>query len=271
MPLVSKTEAAKLAGVTRQTIHRKVKSGDLSAIGGEIDTSELLRVFGTLQRPLDIADQDSGNKAWATKPDPAVEVLARVDALESQLAVTREQLADTSKDRDEWREIAKEATSNVKLITNQAAVPKNNDNIAIFIAGAFALGLLTTAIYFMVLRNDVTPSDAMPLPAPVETQAAEPTPYPEGMINNYGQPCREDNPYSQDAGCPESVNYGWVKVIDQTGNVTKEWGRYAEHDPWEDDAGIDFSNLVAVPVEEAEQGANVTDSVTPELQTDTKE
>ena len=167
MPLVSKTEAAKLAGVTRQTIHRKVKSGDLSAIGGEIDTSELLRVFGTLQRPLDIADQDSGNKAWATKPDPAVEVLARVDALESQLAVTREQLADTSKDRDEWREIAKEATSNVKLITNQAAAPKNNDNIAIFIAGAFALGLLTTAIYFMVLRNDVTPSDAASLTEPL--------------------------------------------------------------------------------------------------------
>ena len=69
-------------------------------------------------------------------------------------------------------------------------------------------------------------------------------------------------------GCPKPINYGWVKVIDQTGNVTKEWGRYAEHDPWEDDAGIDFSNLVAVPVEEAEQGADVTDSVTPELQHD---
>jgi len=38
-----------------------------------------------------------------------------------------------------------------------------------------------------------------------------------------------------------------------------------------EDAGIDFSNLVAVPVEEAEQGADVTDSVTPELQADTKE
>jgi len=111
-----------------------------------------------------------------SQPDSAVQTTlqARVDGLESQLAVTREQLADTSKDRDEWREIAKEATSNVKLITNQAAAPKNNDNIAIFIAGAFALGLLTTAIYFMVLRNDVTPSDAMPLPAPVETQSEKP-------------------------------------------------------------------------------------------------
>ena len=171
MPLVSKTEAAKLAGVTRQTIHRKVKSGDLSAIGGEIDTSELLRVFGTLQRPLDIADQDSGNKAWATKPDPAVEVLARVDALESQLAVTREQLADTSKDRDEWREIAKEATSNVKLITNQGSAPKSNDNMMIFVAVAFVVGI---GVAYMMLRNDVTPSDAIPLPAPVEAQSEEP-------------------------------------------------------------------------------------------------
>jgi len=228
MPLVSKTEAAKLAGVTRQTIHRKVKSGDLSAIGGEIDTSELLRVFGTLQRPLDIADQDSGNKAWATKPDPAVEVLARVDALESQLAVTREQLADTSKDRDEWREIAKEATSNVKLITNQGSAPKSNDNMMIFVAVAFVVGI---GVAYMMLRNDVTPSDAMTLPAPVETQSEAITTYPEA-INVFDQPCRENNPRWEVLGCPKPINYGWVKVIDQTGNVTKEWGRYAEHDPW---------------------------------------
>ena len=213
MPLVSKTEAAKLAGVTRQTIHRKVKSGDLSAIGGEIDTSELLRVFGTLQRPLDIADQDSGNKAWATKPNPAVEVLARVDALESQLAVTREQLADTSKDRDEWREIAKEATSNVKLITNQGSAPKSNDNMMIFVAVAFVVGI---GVAYMMLRNDVTPSNAMTLPAPMATQTEEPV----------------------------------AETLEQLS----------------EDAGIDFSNLVAVPVEEAEQGADVTGSVTPELQ-----
>ena len=48
----------------------------------------------------------------------------------------------------------KEATGNVKLITNQMAAPKNNDNIAIFIAGTFALGLLATAMYFMTQRNE---------------------------------------------------------------------------------------------------------------------
>ena len=147
MPLVSKSEAARLVGVTRQTIHRKIKAGELSATGSEVDTSELIRVFGAISdgtQPVTPMSQ----------PDSAVQTTlqARVDGLESQLAVTREQLADTSKDHDEWREVAKEATSNVKLITNQAAVPKNNDNIAIFIAGAFALGLLTTAIYFMVVE-----------------------------------------------------------------------------------------------------------------------
>jgi hypothetical protein len=159
VPLVSKSEAARLVGVTRQTIHRKIKAGELSATGSEVDTSELIRVFGAISdgtQPVTPMSQ----------PDSAVQTTlqARVDGLESQLAVTREQLADTSKDRDEWREIAKEATSNVKLITNQTAAPKNNDNIAIFIAGAFALGLLTTAIYFMVLRNDVTPSDVTVTP-----------------------------------------------------------------------------------------------------------
>ena len=250
MPLVSKTEAAKLAGVTRQTIHRRVKSGDLSATGGEIDTSELLRVFGTLQRPLDITDEDSGNKPWATRPDPAVEVLARVDALESQLAVTREQLSDTAKDRDEWREIAKEATSNVKLITNQGGTAKSNDNMIIFIGVAFIVGL---GLAYMMLRDGVKPSDAMPLPAPVEAQSETQTTYPEGMLNDFGQPCREDNPYSEAAGCPKSVKYGWVPVFDESGEpVINQFGDQVE----------EWGLLSGKP----EQGADVTGSVTPELQ-----
>jgi len=291
MPLVSKTEAAKLAGVTRQTIHRKVKSGDLSAIGGEIDTSELLRVFGTLQRPLDIADQDSGNKAWATKPDPAVEVLARVDVLESQLAVTREQLADTSKDRDEWREIAKEATSNVKLITNQGSAPKNNDNIAIFVAGAFALGLLVTAMYFMTQQNQpvtITPESVAETPLLPDgsidyaTLAKEyggvftPNPKEETTTDEPDSILTEDKPYS-------IVTKDGIKINNISAHIPSDaeilkrgvaeerekrksidgielYDRFVQ--------GIDFGNLVAVPVEEAEQGADVTDSVTPELQAD---
>ena len=156
MPLVSKSEAARLVGVTRQTIHRKIKTGELSATGSEIDTSELIRVFGAISdgtQPVTPMSQ----------PDSAVQTTlqARVDGLESQLAVTREQLADTSKDRDEWREVAKEATSNVKLITNQGSAPKSNDNMMIFVAVAFVVGI---GVAYMMLRNEVTPSDAQPEP-----------------------------------------------------------------------------------------------------------
>lgn len=49
------SEAASLAGVTRRTIYRYIKSGKLSAsVTGDgksiIDTSELLRVFGELSQ-----------------------------------------------------------------------------------------------------------------------------------------------------------------------------------------------------------------------------
>ena len=225
MPLVSKSEAARLAGVTRQTIHRKIKSGDLSASGGQIDTSELLRVFGTLQRPLDINDKDSGNKPWTTAPDPAVEVLARVDALETQLAVTREQLADTARDRDEWREIAKEATSNVKLITNQGSAPKNNDNIAIFVAGAFALGLLVTAMYFMTQQSE--PVTITPEPV-TETQPKTPKP-----ITSLEQ------------------------LVEETGIDFNDLVAVPVEESKQPD-GIDFSQLEAVAKEQAEKGAEVT-------------
>ncbi len=48
MALVSKSKAAKLASVSRTTIHRYVKNGKLSANNGEIETSELIRVFGDI-------------------------------------------------------------------------------------------------------------------------------------------------------------------------------------------------------------------------------
>jgi hypothetical protein len=91
----------------------------------------------------------------------------------------------------------------------QEITTKNNDNIAIFIAGAFALGLLTTAMYFMTQR----------------IEAVKTTPEPV------------------------------AETLEQLS----------------EDAGIDFSNLVAVLVEEAEQGAAVADIVAPELQPDTEQ
>ena len=227
MPLVSKSEAARLVGVTRQTIHRKIKTGELSATGSEVDTSELIRVFGAISdgtQPVTPMSQ----------PDSAVQTTlqARVDGLESQLAVTREQLADTSKDRDEWREVAKEATSNVKLITNQGSAPKSNDNMMIFVAVAFVVGI---GVAYMMLRNDVTPSDAMPLPAPVSIQSTEPETTPE----------------------PEQADVTTENVIDRLG---LGGGRVTDPEL------INRLNRARAEKKAAEQGADVTGSVTPELQ-----
>ena len=56
MARVSISEAARLTGKRRTTLHRLIKTGELSTCSGErnvktIDTSELLRVFGPFNQP----------------------------------------------------------------------------------------------------------------------------------------------------------------------------------------------------------------------------
>ena len=56
MARVSISEAARLTGKSRTTLHRLIKTGELSTCSGErnvktIDTSELLRVFGPFNQP----------------------------------------------------------------------------------------------------------------------------------------------------------------------------------------------------------------------------
>lgn len=69
MALHSVTDAAKMAGVTRRTIYRYLKSGKLSAaVTGsdttQIETSELLRVFGSLSQPeaAEVSTESQGNE-----------------------------------------------------------------------------------------------------------------------------------------------------------------------------------------------------------------
>ncbi len=56
MARVSISEASRLTGKSRTTLHRLIKAGDLSTCSGErnakmVDTSELLRVFGPFEQP----------------------------------------------------------------------------------------------------------------------------------------------------------------------------------------------------------------------------
>ena len=138
--LVDKSKAARLAGVSRQTIHRKIASGELSATDGQIDTSELIRVFGSIRDESDAPQPVS--KPSQRNSNVQVQLQARIDTLETELAVTREQLRDTATDRDEWREMAKSANENVKLLTDQSGKGSDTNNNVILIAIAALIGVV---------------------------------------------------------------------------------------------------------------------------------
>lgn len=70
MALHTVSEAAKMASVTRRTIYRYLKSGKLSAAvtgsdNTSIETSELLRVFGSLSQPeaKEVSNGSQANEA----------------------------------------------------------------------------------------------------------------------------------------------------------------------------------------------------------------
>ena len=73
MARVSISEAARLTGKSRTTLHRLIKTGDLSTCSGErnakmLDTSELLRVFGALRGLPDeqVVEQVTGQRVTAS-------------------------------------------------------------------------------------------------------------------------------------------------------------------------------------------------------------
>ena len=58
MAKVSISEAARLTGKSRTTLHRLIKTGELSTCSGVrnakmVDISELIRVFGEISKPVD--------------------------------------------------------------------------------------------------------------------------------------------------------------------------------------------------------------------------
>lgn len=85
MALVSVTEAARLTGKNRATIHRYIKQGKLSQTsdatnGKKVDTSELIRVFGSLTAtPATLPQGDA-----TPKTDQSVALLQQKIALLEQ-------------------------------------------------------------------------------------------------------------------------------------------------------------------------------------------
>lgn len=114
---LSLSQAAKLAGKSKSTINRAIKTGKLSAIRHEdgsysIDPAELSRAFSL--------EPQEGSKRSDAEPDTH-RLLERIEVLEAMLNREREISVDLKEDRDRWRQ---QATS---LLTDQRpTTPSNN-------------------------------------------------------------------------------------------------------------------------------------------------
>lgn len=123
MTKVSISEAARLAGVSRQTLYRKIDAGEITVERDgdsvQIDLSELLRVFGDLKMP--------GTPDSCSEPEPAAVVAdrsAEVDLLRDQLAEARE--------REEWhRKHADELAGVLKLLEDKSRAVLQADSALI--------------------------------------------------------------------------------------------------------------------------------------------
>jgi excisionase family DNA binding protein len=81
------SEAASITGVNRRTIYRYIKSGKLSATVTHdnktvIDTSELLRVFGSLSQP-EVVECPTGSQE--NTPEYVIKILAEVSQMRSEI------------------------------------------------------------------------------------------------------------------------------------------------------------------------------------------
>lgn len=104
--IVSLAEGAKLAGVSRQTIYRKSKNGDLSTTKRPdgtkgVDTSELERVFGniTVSEPVTVTVTAESDTVGQVET-------ADVTLLEVKLASAERRIADLEADKSKlWDQV----------------------------------------------------------------------------------------------------------------------------------------------------------------------
>ncbi|HAX6734514.1 TPA: excisionase family DNA-binding protein [Escherichia coli] len=101
------TEAAKLAGVTRRTIYRYIKQGKLSAVvtgsdATQIETSELLRVFGSLSQEK---EPQVSTGSHQEEPEYVTRLMAEIsqirDLVQGQQQLLLEDKIETQKLREQ--------------------------------------------------------------------------------------------------------------------------------------------------------------------------
>ena len=129
MAVLGLRDAAAAVGVTRQTIYRYTKSGKLSAVTRDdgtqgVDTSELLRVFGSLRDPATVAL--GGNRADSDRNSDTL-LHGELEALKRALAVAESALAQaTERERsmlDERAKMLDMLDRQTRLLGHQADQP----------------------------------------------------------------------------------------------------------------------------------------------------
>lgn len=117
--MITLSEAAEAAGVSRSTMLRAIKKGKISAVrnetgGFEIDLSELCRVWPDASLNTSMTQGDAPKKI----DDAADE--ATILLLRAQLEAERQLTDELRSDRDAWREQAQ-----------RLALPKPDTNVGI--------------------------------------------------------------------------------------------------------------------------------------------
>jgi len=165
MPIVSISEAARLASKCRQTLYKHIRQGKLSTstcVDGSkgIDISELIRVYGVLTVDKTTNVDTNNNRQWTTK--------ATVDTNNSKLVELEKELA-LSKLRIEQQE--KELHYKQTIIDNKQEIIDGKERT--INAKQETIDSLKAALKLLEYRQEKT--EAIP---PKETQTASEPPHP---------------------------------------------------------------------------------------------
>ena len=119
------SQAARITGKSRTTIHRKLKNGTLSAQGGLIDTSDLIRVFGAFPNEGEQNGTRSTDTKRVTTEQASVQAVHQIELLELKLENANKELAL----KDEINESLKDQ---IRLLehkpnTQQASIQANTN------------------------------------------------------------------------------------------------------------------------------------------------
>ena len=104
MPILTVTEGARVSGISRPTLYRRIKSGELSTVKQPdgtkgIDSAELLRVFGTLQPVTDQAVKNGHSETDEVLHERIKGLERESELLQRENALLRTQLANAENEK----------------------------------------------------------------------------------------------------------------------------------------------------------------------------